>query len=92
MADLRAALDFGSRWVKEIGGATLVVLPPCGPMGVRFLQGACLTLEVVGRLASFGPMSMVAAHGGPSFRGRGGRGGRGGGVGALGGAGSPISW
>lgn len=30
-------------------------------MGVRLLVGACPTLEVVGRLASSGPMSTVAA-------------------------------
>lgn len=52
-----------------MGGATQVVLPPYGPMGVRLLEGECLTVEVVGRLASYGPMSLVAAHGGRGPRG-----------------------
>lgn len=53
-----------------MGGATLCrPAPPRGPMGLRLLEGACLTLEVVGRLASFRPISMVAAHGGRSLRG-----------------------
>lgn len=59
---------------------------------MRLLEGACLTLEVVERLDSSGPISMIAAHGGRGLRGRGGRVRSGGGVGALGGAGGPISW
>lgn len=52
-----------------MGGATRVGLPPCGPMGVCLLEGACLTLEVVERLDSYGPMNMVAARGGRGLRG-----------------------
>lgn len=46
-----------------------VGLPPCGPIGVCLLEGACLALEVARRLASYRPMSMVAFQGGRSLRG-----------------------
>lgn len=79
--------------VKEVGGATPGRPARWQTNGRAPLQGACLALEVVGRLASAGPMSTVAAVEGVVCGGRGGRGGRGGGgVRTLGGAGGPISW
>lgn len=44
-------------------------LPPCGPIGVRLLEGACLTPAVAGRLASYGPMSTAAGPGGVAWEG-----------------------
>lgn len=42
---LWAPADLGlRRWE----GPLWVGLPPCGPIGLHLLEGACLTLEVVG--------------------------------------------
>ena len=49
-------------------GRPWIGLPLCEPMGKRLSEGACLTVAVMGRLAFFKPMSMVAAHRGWSLR------------------------
>lgn len=60
-----------------MGGATLVGLPPLWTNGRASFGEACFTLEVAGRLASYGPMSTVATMEGVVRGGRGGLAGRG---------------
>lgn len=47
--------------LRRWAGQLCVGLPPCRPMDVHLLEGAYLIFEVVRRLASDGPMTMVAA-------------------------------